>query len=235
MRHHNNDYDHYNDYDRTGNDHDDHLAGLSLFMHHLYRVHGVRWLVQERVCLHLWLLLPDCNRHDHDRTDNDDHDHFSPDNDDHDHTDNDHDCTNDYDYNLLLLRPVDRRELRHRRLCEHSDISEQRVYAVWLQLAEQVRELCLVHNDYHIDADHDNDHDDNRPNHHDYDRADNDHDDHLAGLSLFMHHLYRVHGVRWLVQERVCLHLWLLLPDCNHRHYDTVLFRIEVRGHGQRV
>jgi len=80
---------------------------------------------------------------------------FVRDNDYYDAADNDHDCTNDYDYNLLLLRPVDRRELRHRRLCEHSDISDQRVFAVWLRFPEQVRELRLVHNDYHIDADHD--------------------------------------------------------------------------------
>jgi hypothetical protein len=31
------------------------------------------------------------------------------------------------------------------------------VFAVWLRFPEPVRELRLVHNDYHIDADHDHD------------------------------------------------------------------------------
>jgi hypothetical protein len=33
------------------------------------------------------------------------------------------------------------------------------VFAVWLRFPEPVRELRLVHNDYHIDADHDHYHD----------------------------------------------------------------------------
>jgi len=87
-----------------------------------------------------------------------------------------------------------------------------------MQFAEQVREFYVVHcNDDNRRADHDYN-DDSFHGDYDHDRT-NDYHYNAAGLPVQLHHGIGVFRVKRLVQERLFLQLWMLLPDRSDDYY----------------
>lgn len=118
------------------------------------------------------------------------------------------------DNDIVLLRSVDKRRLRARRMHQHADVPGARMHAVGMRLAEQVHKLHVVHFDY--------DDNDCSPGD-DYDHGSAGHNDNdTSCMPVQLHNGVGVLDIERNVQERIFVQLGVLLlhRGGDHNDYD---------------